>query len=203
MKTIQLIAAFLFLAAGINAQTKSTVAVKTSTFKVWGNCGMCKKNIEGAAKTSGASFANWNVNTKMLTVKYAASKTSVDKIQKGIANAGYDNITYAGNDEAYNNLDKCCQYDRKSAVSTKGEKGEKGDKGSKDACCMKDGKCTGDKECCKKMEGKADCCAAGACGKEGGCCAAMKCEKGEGCCKKDGVAKSDCCKGEEGKCSHH
>lgn len=202
MKTIQLIAAFLFLAAGVaNAQSKSTAAVKTTTFKVWGNCGMCKKNIEGAAKTSGASFASWNVNTKMLTVKYAARKTSVDKIQKGIANAGYDNVTYTGNDEAYKNLDECCQYDRKSDVSAKGEKG---DKGSKEACCIKDGKCTGDKECCEKMEGKTDCCKDGKCAEKGGCCADMKCGKDGGdCCKKDGVAKSDCCKGEEGKCSHH
>jgi hypothetical protein len=48
MKSIQIIAICLFLFTTItHAQTKTTF--KTSTFKVWGNCGMCKKNIEGAA----------------------------------------------------------------------------------------------------------------------------------------------------------
>lgn len=197
MKSIQIIAAFLFLFAGIqsgNAQTKAggnKFAVKTSTFKVFGNCGMCKKTIEGAAKNSGATYASWNVDTKMMTVKYSA-KTSEDKIQKGIADAGYDNEKYTGNDEAYNNLDGCCQYDRKTSNA-----------GGAKACCMKDGKCTGGKECCSKMEGKTDCCAKGTCAKEGGCCADMKCEKGEGCCKKEGTVAmkdmkcekgADCCK---------
>lgn len=200
MKSFQIIAAFMFLFAGmqtVNAQTKSggtKSAVKTSTFKVWGNCGMCKKTIEGAAQKSGATYASWDVDTKVMTVKYASAKTSEDKIQKGIADAGYDNVKYTGAEEAYNNLHGCCKYDRKSAASTEAK-----------ACCMKDGKCTGDKECCKKMEGKTDCCANGTCAKEGGCCADMKCEKGEGCCKKEGTGTvamkdmkcekgADCCK---------
>lgn len=193
MKSIQLFAAFLFLFSGaVSAQTKT--ALKTSTFKVWGNCGMCKKTIEGAAKTNGATYANWSSETSMLTVKYPASKTSVDKIQKGIANAGYDNVTYTAPDAIYNELDGCCQYDRKEASVTKEAK----------ACCMKDGKCEGGKDCCKKVEGKTDCCAAGTCAKEGGCCAGMKCEKGEGCCKKDdAVASASCCKGGEGTCKTH
>lgn len=193
MKSIQIFAAFMFLFAGtISAQSKKST-VKTSAFKVWGNCGMCKKNIEGAAKNSGATFASWNADSKLLTVKYASAKTSVDKIQKSIAKVGYDNEKYAGNEEAYNELDECCKYDRKTAAVKEAK-----------ACCVKDGKCTGDKDCCKKMDGKADCCANGTCAAEGGCCANMKCEKGEGCCKKEGaVAGADCCKGKEGKCTHH
>jgi periplasmic mercuric ion binding protein len=199
MKTFQIIFACLFLFAGItNAQTAAKKSsLKTSTFKVWGNCGMCKTTIEGAAKTNGASYANWDMSSKMLTVKYAAAKTNDDKIQKGIANAGYDNVKYTAEDDAYEGLHECCKYERKSdAVNTKGEKG------MKEACCVKDGKCTGNMECCKKMDGKGDCCKDGKCAEKGGCCADMKCSKGGDCCKKDGVAKMDCCKGEEGKCSH-
>ena len=200
MKSFQIIAAFMFLFAGVqtvDAQMKTggtKSVVKTSTFKVWGNCGMCKKTIEGAAKKNGATYASWNVDTKLMTVKFASAKTSEDKIQKGIADAGYDNVKYTGSDEAYSNLDECCQYDRKTATAKEVK-----------ACCMKDGKCTGDKECCKKMDGKADCCANGTCAKEGGCCANMKCDKGEGCCKKEGTEAvamqdgkcekgGDCCK---------
>jgi periplasmic mercuric ion binding protein len=185
MKSFQILFAFFFLLTGaVTAQTK------TSSFKVWGNCGMCKKTIEGAAKNSGASFANWDTESKMLTVKYASSKTSVDKIQKGIADAGYDNVKYDGSNEAYANLHECCKYDRKSGTSavTTGEK---------EACCVKDGKCTGTMDCCKKVAGKSDCCTTGACAKEGGCCADMKCDKNGDCCKKPGMA-ANCCK--EGKC---
>ncbi len=182
MKTFQILFACLFLVAGVSQAQKSTV--KTSTFKVWGNCGMCKTTIEGAAKNSGSTYASWDM-------EYAAAKTNDEKIQKNIANAGYDNVKYTAPDAAYDGLHECCKYDRKAADA----------KTDKAACCMKDGKCEGGKDCCKKMEGKSDCCATGKCAEQGGCCADMKCEKGEGCCKKEGaVAKADCCKG--GTCSH-
>ncbi len=126
MKSIQLIAAFIFLFAGfssVNGQSKTSgkqAAVKTSVFKVWGNCGMCKKTIEGAAKTSGATFAEWNEDSKMLTVKYS-SKTSPEKIQKSIAAAGYDNEKYTASDDVYNNLHECCKYDNKRKPVTEGK----------------------------------------------------------------------------------
>lgn len=189
MKPIKIFSAFIALfvfAIQANAQTK------TATFKVSGNCGMCKKTIEGAAKNSGATYANWDTDSKIMTVKYTSAKTSVDKIQKGIADAGYDNEKFTGNNEAYNELHECCKYDRKTTTTTAATEAA--------ACCVKDGKCTGDKPCCKKTEGKADCCANGTCGKAGGCCST--CEKGGDCCKKTGtVAKADCCK--DGKCTHH
>lgn len=193
MKTIQILFACLFLVTGM-----SMAQSKTSTFKVWGNCGMCKKTIEGTAKTNGATYANWDVDSKMLTVKYTIGKTNEEKLQKGIANAGYDNVKYTAPDEAYDGLHDCCKYDRKvaDAVNTKGEKGEKG---SKEACCVKDGKCTGNMDCCKKMDGKSDCCATGKCAEKGGCCADMKCDKEGDCCKKDGTAAACCVK--DGKCT--
>ena len=199
MKSIHIIAVCLFLFAGISATAQSKTsgkqaAVKTSVFKVWGNCGMCKETIEGSAKSSGATFAQWNKDSKMLTVKYAAAKTSDDKIQQSIANAGYDNEKYTASAEAYNGLHECCKYDRKTATTTAAK--EAG------ACCMTEGKCTGATDCCKKAAGKNDCCAAGTCAKEGGCCADMKCEKAADCCKKEGTtAKADCCK--DGKCTKH
>lgn len=196
MKTIQIVVACLFLFAGIsNAQVKKTSAkpaLKTSTFKVWGNCGMCKTTIEGAAKTSGASYANWDIESKMLTVKYAAGKTNDDKIQRSIANAGYDNVKYTAPDAAYDGLHSCCKYDRKAD--------EAGVKEAKEACCTKDGKCVGGKDCCKKMDGKSDCCATGKCAEKGGCCADMKCGKDGDCCKKEDKTAGACCV-KDGKCA--
>lgn len=134
---------------------------KTATFKVWGNCGMCKKTIEKAAKEQGASSAEWNVNSKMLLVTYNPSTTSEDKILKGVADAGYDNEQFKATDEVYNKLHYCCQYDRKDG--TAGAHSNK-------TCCMKDGKCSKKMSCCKKVEGKSDCCSKNSCSEKGGCC---------------------------------
>jgi copper chaperone CopZ len=92
---------------------------KTETLKVSGECGSCKKKIEAAAKKAGASYAVWDVDTKELTIKYNTSVNSA-KIQKAIADAGYDTPDYKATDEAYNKLDGCCQYER----TTLKEKGD-------------------------------------------------------------------------------
>ena len=97
----------------------------SSKIKVSGNCGMCKNNIETAAKAAGALTAAWDKNTKLLTVTYNASSTSTDKMETAIANAGYDSEKFKATEEQYNKLSKCCQYDREAATSTETDKTEK------------------------------------------------------------------------------
>ena len=83
-------------------------------FKVWGNCGMCKKTIEKSlAEVEGFYNIDWNKDSKMMSLHYDTLKTSVAEAQKLIAAAGYDNEAFMGSDEAYSNLHECCQYDRK------------------------------------------------------------------------------------------
>jgi mercuric ion binding protein len=101
-----------------NSDIKTTVISqkqesKTVTFKVWGNCGSCKKNIETALKVKGISKADWNKTSKIITVTFDESKISLDKIHALIAKAGYDTDKAKGDDKAYSKLDACCQYDRK------------------------------------------------------------------------------------------
>ncbi len=95
--------------------TKAQDGVITKeTFKVWGNCGMCKSTIEKSLKsTKGIKSAKWNVDTKKMTVKYDAEKISLDNIKKTIADSGYDTEEHKASNETYNNLHHCCQYDRK------------------------------------------------------------------------------------------
>src|SRR4030095_4920319 len=94
----------------------ASFAQKTrETFKVWGNCDMCKKNIETAAKNAGATLANWNTESKIIAISYRTGKSSGQKIQKAIAAAGYDTKDFTASDEAYHKLHSCCQYDRKSS----------------------------------------------------------------------------------------
>ncbi|MCW3123353.1 MAG: hypothetical protein JWQ38_2845 [Flavipsychrobacter sp.] len=93
--------------------TTSFAQAKTETIKVSGNCDMCEKNIETAAKKAGASTAKWDEETKILTVSYDEASTTNDAIQQKIAAAGYDTEKYAGSEKAYKKLNKCCQYANK------------------------------------------------------------------------------------------
>ena len=129
---------------------------KTETLKVAGECGSCKKKIESAAKKAGASYAVWSVDSKELVVKYNSNWGSSAKIQKAIADVGYDTPSYKAIDEAYNKLDGCCQYER---VNTNATKSCCDDAKCKEANCMKDGKCAKDATCCTNSDGsKKECC---------------------------------------------
>lgn len=105
--TLLLIASLAFIA------TKAQDS-KTDTFKVWGNCSMCKKTIEKAAKKEGVEKAEWNEETKSFTVVYNPTKISNEKVQKAIAAAGYDTEKFSGDDKAYEKLPGCCHYERKN-----------------------------------------------------------------------------------------
>jgi len=85
---------------------------KTETFKVNGNCGMCKSRIEKAAKTEGVTKADWDVDSKIMTVSFDTGKTSIDEIQKKIAAVGHDTEKFAAEADAYEKLPGCCRYDR-------------------------------------------------------------------------------------------
>jgi periplasmic mercuric ion binding protein len=118
MKTISLFTVVvLLLAIGIDssARTGSKPAgqQKTETLKVWGNCDMCKARIEKAVKADGATSADWNKKTKILTVTFDPAKTSVDSFSKKLAAVGHDTEKYMADDKAYNALDDCCKYERR------------------------------------------------------------------------------------------
>ena len=116
MKAIKLFAVLLFGGLITNTSSAQIASVKKETIKVWGNCGSCKKKIEKAAKTAGATTANWNEDTQELKVAYNSNKSSSEKIQQSIASVGYDTQDFKGDDKAYTKLDKCCKYPRKDAV---------------------------------------------------------------------------------------
>jgi len=117
MKTVKFVLAIVLLAAfGVttSAQTtsKSTTQQKTETFKVWGKCDMCKTRIEKTAKAEGATNANWDVKTEMLTVTFDPAKTTVDALGKKLASVGHDTEKYRAPDDVYAKLPGCCHYDR-------------------------------------------------------------------------------------------
>ena len=67
---------------------------KTESYKVYGNCSMCKKTIETTVKQNKDALGIWNSKTQMLILTYDSTKTNSDEILKRIANVGYDNDKY-------------------------------------------------------------------------------------------------------------
>lgn len=183
MKSLKLFSlAVLGLMFSVAASAQST----TETFKVNGNCGMCKSAIEKAAKAAGAENASWNKESKELTVSYLTASTDAAKIQQKIADAGYDNAGFKTTDVAYNKLPGCCKYDRSVNVTAAKEEA---------SCCKKDGDKMDDTKGCKGSKDNMDCCKDGKCTKPG--------HDGKDCCKqdgdkmqagKDGKAAMSCCK---------
>lgn len=100
---------FLFVTSLVYAKPTHD---ETATFKVSGNCEMCKKRIETALKKPGIKSANWNMDTKIITVVYDIHSIGIDDIHKSIAAAGYDTEKEKASDKAYNKLPECCQYER-------------------------------------------------------------------------------------------
>jgi len=122
MKSIRLFIIVLALSLfSVTAQaqahdhTKATIAgdtVKTESFKVWGECGMCKTRIEKTVKAEGATAASWDSKTQLLTVTYNPEKTGKEALSKKLAAAGHDTEKFKAPDEVYNSLPGCCHYER-------------------------------------------------------------------------------------------
>ncbi len=160
MKKTLMMAAFAVLCMGM-ANAKN---VKTS-FAVNGKCGMCKKNIEAAAKSvDGVDDAKWCKNGKKLTVSFDDAKTSVKAIQKKVAAAGYDTDKYKAKKKVYNALPECCKYRDSNTMEIKG------------SCCNKETK----EGSCSAKEGKQSSC----CGKSKQGSYSAKEAKQSSCCGK-------------------
>lgn len=117
MKTLRLLSAILGLMVMITnssaqSETRSTGQQQNAVIKVLGNCDMCKNRIEKAAKTEGVTSADWDANTRLLTVIFDPVKTNTDSIGKKVAAAGHDTDKYKAPDDVYSKLPACCHYER-------------------------------------------------------------------------------------------
>ena len=87
---------------------------KTEKFEVkGGDCEECKTHVETTATgIEGVTSAEWNVETKELTVVFDDEVTTLDSVEMAIAQGGNDTPTYKAPEEAYKALPECCQYER-------------------------------------------------------------------------------------------
>lgn len=99
--------------ASVEEASPLDAILTTATFKVLGNCGMCKRTIEGAAaEVEGVYTATWDMDAKIMTVRYNPDTTTSQQVQEKIAATGYDTEQVRATDEAYSALHGCCQYQR-------------------------------------------------------------------------------------------
>ena len=112
MKNLKLILSLLSITLFYTACIQPDKNLKTSSFKVYGNCEMCKKRIDKAAKITGVKKADWDADDKIMKVTFDSTVTKVDKIEKAIAGIGHDTQTAKATDAAYSDLPECCQYER-------------------------------------------------------------------------------------------
>jgi len=102
----------LFIALFSLFSISSFAETITTTFKVSGECGMCKKKIESSLRIKGVTKVNWDLDSKMITVTYNSDKITIDEIHERIAAVGYDTEKVKAKDEEYAKLDACCKYER-------------------------------------------------------------------------------------------
>ena len=97
-----ILSSFGFVSAQSNIEV---VKINTSA-----ECGTCEKILEDHLNyVKGILYADLDVETKVLVVKYNAKKTSLEKIKEEISHLGYDADEVKANAVKQNSLPKCCQ----------------------------------------------------------------------------------------------
>ena len=93
----------------VKAQEKKsgneTVIIQTSA-----QCGDCKERIEELLNyIKGVTFAELDLVTKKVTVKFKSSKISLSEIKNKISDLGYDADEVKANPSGKAKLPECCQ----------------------------------------------------------------------------------------------
>lgn len=92
--------------------SEESVVVSQQIF-VAGKCGMCEARVENTVlNISGVTDAVWNVENQQLKITFDKSQTTIDGIQKKIAQVGHDTKAHLATAETYENLPACCHYER-------------------------------------------------------------------------------------------
>jgi mercuric ion binding protein len=108
MKNLLFLSLFIFIgtiAFSQKAEKSKTIIIQTSS-----ECGDCKERIEGKLNyTAGIKFAELDLESKKVTVKFSTSKITGEEIKQLIAAIGYDADEVKAPKEAVQRLPLCCQ----------------------------------------------------------------------------------------------
>ena len=83
---------------------------ETAIIQTSAQCGDCKERIEELLNyTKGVTFAELDLVTKKVTVKFKSSKISLTEIKKKISDLGYDADEVKANQDGISKLPDCCK----------------------------------------------------------------------------------------------
>lgn len=84
--------------------------VKTKVIHTSAECGACKDRLEEVLNyTSGIKYAELDLETMDLTVKFKTAKISLDEIKELISTTGYDADELKAKPEGLEQLPACCK----------------------------------------------------------------------------------------------
>lgn len=96
---------FITLSSSLFAQKPALVSIQTNA-----QCGDCKDRIETALnQTKGVVYAELNMETKAVEIKYNIKKTNLAALQNVVTSIGYDADGLKANQAAQKALPLCCQ----------------------------------------------------------------------------------------------
>lgn len=95
---------------GFQSNAQSEPKVKTIVIQTSAECGECEERLEGMLNyTKGVSFAELDLTTMKLTVKYKTSVITEKEIKEKISKLGYDADDVKADPTAQKALPECCQ----------------------------------------------------------------------------------------------
>lgn len=96
----------------VSCAVSSGADAEKVTAKIMTNaeCGTCKEKIEGALNFErGIVFAELDIPSKVVTVKFKNDVITLDKIRVIVSELGYDADEVKANTTAQSNLPACCK----------------------------------------------------------------------------------------------
>lgn len=108
---IRILFLILPVAMAFSFQSCNSVQANTETeFWVRGNCDMCKKTIETALEgVEGVASAEYDLDQNTAKISFDSSQTNHLALVNAVAASGYDTKEVLADDNAYQELPKCCK----------------------------------------------------------------------------------------------
>jgi copper chaperone CopZ len=105
MKNLVVLVFALFTLTAFGQKKVEEVIIQTTA-----ECNECKERIENKLNyTKGVKFADLDVLSKKLTVKFKTKNITLQEIKTIVSELGYDADDTKANQEAYKSLPECCK----------------------------------------------------------------------------------------------
>lgn len=110
MKNITVLLGFALVLASCGMMSKGEPVKQIATIQTNAQCGDCKDRIEEELNfMSGIIYAELDLETKKVEVKYNSKRTTVDAIRKRLSSIGYNADDVEADVTAQSELPACCQ----------------------------------------------------------------------------------------------